>query len=164
MYDIVSVARTKVDGSATVQYFIESEFDINSKITYVASSTINGKDDAYGIEQIDIASVAAINANVFLPSASDKLVDAGELDAEDPNKFSLGKFPVILTIACDSQGFMTANINITGNDVAANVEDNPNLAQKAYWVGIQDIPLVTAISADSLNTKVSVAELTTLYT
>ena len=51
MYDVVTTPRTKADGNVSFTNFIETELDINKKITYIASGTGKNADDAYYPQQ-----------------------------------------------------------------------------------------------------------------
>lgn len=163
MYEVASIARTKANGSMSFTNFIESELDLNSKISYTPSSSENQKDDAYGLQEITISSTNSVNTKYSLPTAANIIVEAGEIDAQDPSNVSLGKFPVSLTISCDDQGLMTSSIAISGQDVYGTEVDNPNLAQHAYWPAKDNVPNLDADSADVLSAKITSAELTTLY-
>jgi hypothetical protein len=163
MYDVVTIARTKVDGNVSFTNFIETELDINKKISYIASAEGKNADDAYALEVINITMNASVNPKYSLPSASGVLVNAGSIEAQAPDSELLGIFPVTLTVNCDAAGVMTSNIAISGHDVAAKAIDNPNQAQKTYWSGSQLKPSVAADDADILTTKISSAELTNTY-
>ena len=63
------------------------------------------------------------NAVYSLPSATGVTVEAGEVDAQDSDSLSLGKFPVTLTVNCNSAGLMTSTIALAGQDVAATAVD-----------------------------------------
>ena len=163
MYDVASVPRTKADGSVNFDYYIETEYNLNSKISYESSSSEYNKDDAYGLESITITHENSINTNYLLPSASNILVNAGEIDAQELNYNSLGKFPVTLTISCNDQGVMVSNISISGEDVTAEIIDNPNQAQKVYWPIKDSKPNIAADDGDILTSKITSSELTTIY-
>ena len=163
MYDVVTTPRTKSDGNVSFTNFIETEIDINKKINYVSSATGKDNDDAYGFEGLEIKMVDGINNKYSLPSVNGVLVNAGSIEAQDPESNLLGIFPVTLTVSCDNSGLMTSNIAISGQDVAATVIDNPNQAQKAYWPASHLKPSITADDADILNTKISSTELSNTY-
>ena len=163
MYDVITTARTKVDGNVSFTNFIETELDINKKISYLASAEGKNVDDAYALEDINIKMNDSVNPKYSLPSVSGILVNAGSIEAQSPDSELLGIFPVTLTVNCDAAGVMTSNIAISGQDVAATAIDNPNQAQKAYWYGSQLKPSVAVDDADILNTKISSAELTNTY-
>ena len=162
-YAVETLERTKADGSASFTNFIQAEVDLNSKITYSGDAATKDGDDAYALAAISVASTSAKNVVLSLPSAQNVLIDAGEIDAQDPNGVSLGKFPVTLTVSCNDQGLMSSSIAISGQDVAATASDDPNLAQKSYWTGAQSVPSVAADDADELENKLTAAELTTYY-
>ena len=162
-YAVETLERTKADGSASFTNFIEASLDLNSKITYSGESSTKDGDDAYALAAISVLSASAKNVRLSLPSAANVLIDAGEIDAQDPNGVSLGKFPVTLTVSCNDQGVMSSSIAISGQDVAATTVDDPNLAQKSYWSGAQLRPSLTADDADELATKLTAAQLTTYY-
>lgn len=165
MYDVVTTPRTKADGNVSFTNFIETELDINKKITYLASATDKDADDAYALEDINIIMSDAVNPKYSLPSVTGVLVNAGSIEAQEPDSNLLGIFPVTLTISCDSSGIMTSDIAIYGNkDVEANAIDNPNQAQKTYWPGSQLKPSIEADDYDILNTKITSAELSNTYT
>jgi len=162
-YAVETLERTKADGSASFTNFIQAEVDLNSKITYSGDLNTKDGDDAYSLAAISVASATAKNVVLSLPSAQNVLINAGEIDAQDPSGSSLGRFSVTLTVSCDDQGVMSSSIAISGQDVAATAVDDPNLAQKSYWTGAQDRPSVAADDADELENKLSAAELTTYY-
>ena len=164
MYDVVTTPRTKADGNVSFTNFIETELDINKKITYIASGTGKNADDAYALEDINIIMNDAVNPKYSLPSVSNVLVNAGSIEAQEPGSNLLGIFPVTLTVSCNTSGIMTSDIAISGQDVEANAIDNPNQAQKTYWPGSQLKPSIEADDYDILNTKISSAELSNTYT
>jgi len=164
MYDVVTTPRTKADGNVSFTNFIETELDINKKITYLASATDKDADDAYALEDINIIMSDAVNPKYSLPSETHVLVNAGSIEAQEPDSNLLGIFPVTLRISCDSSGIMTSDIAISGQDVEANAIDNPNQAQKTYWPGSQLKPSIEADDYDILNTKITSAELSNTYT
>lgn len=163
IYDVVTTARTKADGSVSFTNFIETELDINKKISYIGSATGKDADDAYALEDINITMNDSVNPKYSLPSTSGVLVNAGSIEALDPESDLLGIFPVTLTVSCNTNGIMESNIAILGQDVAATAIDNPNQAQKVYWPGSQLKPSVAADDADILNTKITSTELTSTY-
>ena len=169
MFDTVEVERSKVDGSTSFTNYIETYFNLNEQISYTTDATIDDAtiDDAYALNEINVYSSSGITPNLFLPDASNISVDVGEIDTTDQNTTSIGKFFVKLSVSCSHQGIMSTEIAISGQDgndyVSTNVYDNPNLAQKAYWPDVQSAPVIDANSADILNTKITVNELTTLY-
>jgi len=163
MYDVVTTARTKADGSVSFTNFIETELDINKKISYIGSATGKDADDAYALEDINITMTDSVNPKYSLPSVTNVLVNAGSIEAVDPESELLGIFPVTLTVSCNTNGIMESNIAILGQDVAATAIDNPNQAQKVYWPGSQLKPSVAADDADILNTKITSTELTSTY-
>lgn len=163
IYDVVTTARTKADGSVSFTNFIETELDINKKISYIGSATGKDADDAYALEDINITMTDSVNPKYSLPSVTNVLVNAGSIEAVDPESELLGIFPVTLTVSCNTNGIMESNIAILGQDVAATAIDNPNQAQKVYWPGSQLKPSVAADDADILNTKITSTELTSTY-
>lgn len=162
-YAVEALERTKADGSASFTNFIEAKLDLNSRISYVASASGNDADDAYSLSAIEVTKTNAKDALYSLPSASGVAVEAGEVDAQDPLSSSLGKFPVTLTVNCDANGLMTSSIALSGQDVAATAADEPNKAQKAYWSGAQLRPAIASDDADELETRLTAAQLSTLY-
>lgn len=162
-YVIEALERTKADGSASFTNFIEAQLDLNSRISYLASSTGKNVDDAYSLTAIEVTKANAKNALYSLPSAAGVTVEAGEVDAQDPLSASLGKFPVTLTVNCNANGLMTSAIALAGQDVAATAAEVHNEAQKAYWSGPQAKPDVAADDSDLLTTKLTSAQLSTFY-
>ena len=162
-YEIEALERTKADGTASFTNFIEAELDLNSRISYAASVTGKDSDDAYALASISVSKADHPNAVYSLPSATGVTVEAGEVDAQDPDSLSLGKFPVTLTVNCSASGVMTSQIALAGQDVAATAVDEPNKAQKAFWTGAQNRPSIAADDADLLNTKLTSADLSTFY-
>ena len=163
MYDVATIPRTKADGSRNYTNYIETEYNLNSKISYTPSASENNKDDSYGLDSITITKENSVNSKYLLPSASNILVDAGEIDAQDLSYNSLGKFPVTLTISCNNQGLMTSNISISGQDVNSSIADNPNLAQKVYWPVKDNKPNIVTDDSDILSSKITSSELTAIY-
>ena len=163
MYDVVTANRTKADGNVSFTNFIETQLDINKKISYIASATGKNADDAYALEDINITMNDSVNPNYSLPSTIDVVVEAGSIEAVDPESDLLGIFPVKLRVSCNENGIMETDIAICGQDVPAEAIDNPNQAQKVYWVGSQLKPSVAPDDADILNTRITSTELTATY-
>ena len=84
MYDVVTANRTKADGNVSFTNFIETQLDINKKISYIASATGKNADDAYALEDINITMNDSVNPNYSLPSTIDVVVEAGSIEAVDP--------------------------------------------------------------------------------
>ena len=163
MYDTVEHPRSKANGSFGYTHYIETEYDLNSKISYQPSSSEYNKDDAYGLEAISISSTNSVNEVFSLPSASNILVNAGLINAQDPDAQSLGNFPVVLNISCGANGVMTSSISITGQDVYSNGIENYEKSQKVYWPVKESAPTIDVDSADILRTKITSSELANSY-
>ena len=149
MYDVVTANRTKADGNVSFTNFIETQLDINKKISYIASATGKNADDAYALEDINITMNDSVNPNYSLPSTIDVVVEAGSIEAVDPESDLLGIFPVKLRVSCNENGIMETDIAICGQDVPAEAIDNPNQAQKVYWGSNK--PQITPDSEDILS-------------
>lgn len=160
---VEEAARSSADGSASFTYYIQADYNINSVISYTASSSTDGLDDAYSMSAISVNSASATNAALSLPSASSVTVSAGDVDAQNSSGTSLGNFPVVLTVSVDSNGRMTSSIAITGSDVTASASEDAAKAQVMYWSGIDTTPTVSATTADVLSSTLTASELSTKY-
>ena len=163
-FNVATAARDSADGSDTFVYFIQADADINSKVSYVASSDRANGDDAYALGQVSIASASALNPLVKLPTGAGAQVPAGKINARDATNgnASLGEFPVMLTISCNDQGVLSSSVLISGSDVTGTVAENANEAQVAYWT-VDTVPKPTSTDADILSDAVTAAELTTHF-
>ena len=46
-FNVAEADRTSADGTSSFVYYIQATYDINSQISYTASSALDAKDDAY---------------------------------------------------------------------------------------------------------------------
>jgi hypothetical protein len=163
-FNVAEADRTSADGTSSFVYYIQATYDINSQISYTASSALDAKDDAYAMAAISIASASATSPVLSLPSASGVSVSAGLVSARDAtnSNASLGTFPVTLTVALSNQGLMTSSIAITGSDVTGTNSDDATKAQVAYW-SLDSTPTPAADTSDVLSDSVSTSDLTTEY-
>ena len=164
-YAVAAVDRTKVDGSVSFTHFIKASYDLNSLVTYYTTSNDHDLDDAYSFAGLTVNSNSASDIELSLPSASAVAIKAGEIDAQDPNNNSLGKFPVTLLISCNDQGDVTSSIGIGGADITPGAEllDDAHKSQIVYWPPVQNNPGVNADDADILNTKITSGQLSSYY-
>lgn len=161
--DVVTTARPSANGTANFTYYIQSDYDINSEISYHPSSTEDNKDDAYSMNGITVTNSTATNPSVSLPSATGVTVDAGLISALDVDDSALGSFPVVLTVAVSSTGRMTSSIAITGSTLTASKSEDAANAQSVYWSGIDNVPTVSSTDPDNLTQTLSVSQLDTKY-
>lgn len=161
--EVQTTARPSADNTANFTYYIQSDYDINSEISYHATSTVAGEDDAYSMNAITVTNSTASNAQLNLPAASGKTVDAGLISALDVDNTSLGSFPVVLTVAVSSVGRMTSTIAITGSTLTASTSENPALAQNVYWSGIDPLPNQSASAPDDLTQTLTIDQLDEKY-
>lgn len=163
-FNVAEADRSSADGSSSFVYYIQATYDINSNISYTASSSLDAKDDAYAMSAISIASASATSPLLSLPSASGVSVSAGLVSARDGtnSNAALGTFPVTLTVAISDQGLMTSSIAITGSDITGSNTDDATKAQVAYW-SLDSTPTPSADTSDVLSDSVSTSDLTTEY-
>ena len=137
----------------------------DSSITEEVIQETNLPDDSYSFDGLVINSYNAIDTVLSLPAASNISIKAGEIDAQDPNNNSLGKFPVNLLVSVNSDGIVSSTTTISGSDVIPGSElvDDPHKAQIAYWPPFHNTPTVEPDDADILNTKLTPSQLSNYY-
>jgi hypothetical protein len=175
IYEVVEKARNSTFSYASAPtYYIKTEYDINSHISYQPSSTIDGADDQYGMSVItrNLAQQTADNyvTEYNFPSTSSQVeISVGRLDIQNPQETEIGAFNVIMKLSVDPQTRMSASIAITGNAVSADVYENHNKTQIAYW-NLKDEygviipePSITPLHADNLTTPINNSQLTSHY-
>lgn len=162
---VSEVARSSVQPQSTsFSYYIQSNYDINSSISYNASSATDGTDDAYSMTAISVTDQTAVNPSFILPSVTGVAVSAGLVDAQIVAGTSIGTFPVTITFAVSTAGIMTSSIAITGSDVVATATEDSTKAQIVYWSGINaTAPSATANDADVLTSNLTSTQLETKY-
>ena len=140
-----AVATADRPGTAVTQaftYYIEVDYDINSKVLY-KNSSVDNTDDAYGLTGFTVTNITHPNPKLSLPSATGVDVPAGLVSAAAGSGLSgSGQFPVTLTVTLSSAGVMTSQCLITGSSVTASVSEDPTKAQVVYWPTIDGTPLV----------------------
>lgn len=163
-FNVATAARDSADGSASYVYFIQADHDVNSAISYTASSAEANGDDAYGMSAITILHSAATNPLVSLPSGAGASVPAGVVTARDATNANatLGTFPVVITVSCNDQGVLSSSVAISGSDVTGSAAEDATLAQIAYWT-VDTTPTPSSTDADILSDAVTAAELTTHF-
>jgi len=127
---------------ATVEHYIDITANINNSLLHENNSiTYLGK---------HINKNRNKNYNILynLPSGT-KNINIGNIIANDPNNKNLGSFSPTLTITANSDGLSSAKVNITGNDILAEIDEDPLKAQKVYWGS--DKPEITPDSEDVLS-------------
>jgi len=161
---VSEIARSSVQPQPTsFSYYIQSNYDINSSISYNASSATDGTDDAYSMTAIIVTDQTAVNPSFILPSVTGIGVSAGLVDAQTTGT-SIGTFPVTITFAVSTAGIMTSSIAITGADVVATASEDSTKAQIVYWSGINvTAPSATANDADVLTSNLTSTQLETKY-
>jgi hypothetical protein len=124
----------------TAEYFIDITANINKSLLYQDNSIVyNGK---------------LINKNnnynilYNLPTGA-KTINIGNINANDPTNKTLGMFTPNLTITAYSDGTSSAKIDMSGNNILAEIEEDPSTAQKVYWGS--DVPVIFSDSADTLS-------------
>ena len=160
-----AVATADRPGTAATQaftYYIEVDYDINSKVLYKNSSADN-TDDAYGLAEINL-SHSAYTPKLNLPSVTGVAVSAGLVNATAGSGLTgSGQFPVTLTVNLSSAGVMTSQCLIIGSSVTASVSEDPTKAQVVYWPTIDGTPPVGATTADKLSDPITASELNNEY-
>lgn len=152
---VAEAARSSADGTASFTYYIQADYDINSAISYTASSPLHATDDVYSMTAISVTSAQATNPSLNLPSASSVTVSAGDIDAQTSSGHTIGNFPVVLTVSVDSNGRMTSTIGIIGSDVIATEADDPAKAQVVYWPFLGPADDVKGATADILSSTLT---------
>ncbi|MBO72242.1 MAG: hypothetical protein CMD35_01375 [Flavobacteriales bacterium] len=168
-FEVIDAARDSADGSASVSFYIMSDYDINSHVEYHNSSE-DGEDDSFSMTAITLASKDAVNEKLKLPDNSGVSVKAGHISVADPNAdddsgavAAHAGFPVTLIVSCNDQGLMSVDsLTIGGNAVTGEQNENPGLAQQAYW-DINAAPSPDKNSADILQAALTSGDLTTNY-
>ncbi len=83
-------------------YYIEVEYDINSKVLY-KNSSVDNTDDAYGLTGFTVTHITHPTPRLSLPSATGVDVPAGLVTATAGSGVSgSGSFPVTLTVHLSS--------------------------------------------------------------
>ena len=127
---------------ATVQHYIDITANINNSLQYINNSI------TYAGKHINKNRNNKYNILYNLPSGT-KNINIGNIIANDPNDKTLGSFTPYLTITANSDGRSTANVNISGNDILAEIDEDPLKAQKVYWGSNK--PQITPDSEDILS-------------
>lgn len=161
---VSEIARSSVQPQpSSFSYYIQSNYDINSSISYNASSATDGTDDAYSMTAISVTDQTAASPAFILPSVTGVTVSAGLVDAQTTGT-SIGTFPVTITFAVSTTGVMTSSIAITGSDVVATATEDSTKAQIVYWSGINaTAPSAAANDADVLTSTLTSSQLETKY-
>jgi hypothetical protein len=165
---VTSAVRTADRPSLAIQqsftYYIEVEYDINSKVLYKDNSSVDNGDDAYGLGEISVSNLTHPTPKLSLPSAVGVDVPAGNISATAGSGVSgSGSFPVTLTINLSSTGLMTSTCSISGSSVTASAAEDPTKAQVVHWPTIDGSPVVSSTTADKLSDVITAAELNTEY-
>ena len=162
--EVVNTQRLSAAGTQqNFSYYIQSDYDINSEISYHAASSEDNKDDAYSMNGITVTNSTATNPTVSLPAATGVTVDAGLISALDVDNSALGSFPVVLTVSVSSTGRMTSSIAITGSTLTASTTEDAANAQSVYWSSIDNVPSPSSTDPDNLTKTLTVSQLDTEY-
>lgn len=167
--EVAETARLSAAGTQqNFSYYIQSDYDINSKITYHENDDdvpddVTKADDAYSMVDFSVTNLEAINPIIYLPSASDITVLAGKISALNVDNSVLGDFDVKLTVDVNDTGVMSSTIAISGVAKDASTTDNPAVAQSVYWSGINDVPNPSPTDADILTKQLSTGDLDIKY-
>lgn len=160
-----TTTRKAASDSQAFVYFVECEFDINSKISHEPSGTAGG-DDSWGMDEIalDKATFAGA-ARIKLPSASGIRVPAGLISAKDTDSSLISTFAVTLTLSCSDQGAMTASAAISGADAvsSATAENLLNAQVVRFMKPTASAPAVADADDDVLTATLTAAELASDY-
>jgi len=132
------------------EYFIDITANINNSLQYENNSII------YAGKHINKNRNKNYNILYNLPSGT-KNINIGNIIANDPNNKNIGSFSPTLTITANSDGFSSAKVNITGNDILAEIDEDPLKAQKVYWGS--DKPEITTDSEDILSSLLTNTEI-----
>ncbi len=144
-------------------YYIEVEYDINSKVLY-KNSSVDNTDDAYGLTGFTVTHITHPTPRLSLPSATGVDVPAGLVTATAGSGVSgSGSFPVTLTVHLSSEGLMTSSCLISGSSVTASAAEDPTKAQVVHWPTIDGSPGVSSTTADKLSDVITAAELNSEY-
>jgi len=148
--------------TASFTYYIESEYDINDKISIQHSDVTN--DDSWALAGFSITQATSETVVLNLPSASGRVIPAGIINVYDTDGTTLiGSFEVKVTMAISSQGVTSASTAITGNSLSASVDEDTAKAQVLYFQSFDASPSVSATTADTLSKTISAADATTKY-
>jgi len=124
----------------TAEYFIDIIANVNNSLLYENNNiTYIGK-------HINKNNIYNILYN--LPTGV-KSINMGNINVNDPNNKIIGTFSQSLTITAHSDGTSSAKIDISGDNVFVEIEDDPLKAQKVYWGSNK--PQITPDSADILS-------------
>lgn len=160
-----TTTRKAATESQAFVYFVECEFDINSKISHQASGT-GGADDAWGMEEIALdKSTFAGAARIKLPSASGIQVPAGLISAKDTDSSLISTFAVTLTLSASDQGALSASAAISGADAvsSATAENLLNAQVVRFMKPSAKAASVAAADDDILTATLTAAELANDY-
>ena len=127
--------------TAFIEYYIDITANINSSLLYENNSII------YQGSYINKNSNKNYNILYNLPTGT-KNITIGNISANNQNNETLGTFTPELTITVNSNGYITAKVNIVGDDILAEIQDDPSKAQKVYWGSNK--PNITPYSKDNL--------------
>lgn len=145
-------------------YYIDVYYNINDKVIHVPSSTIDNKDDSYGLTGFTVNDTQNLSIRKNLPSASGIYVPAGVVTTSAGSGLSgTGTFPLGLTVSLSSNGVMTSTCSITGTSVVAQVNEDARRAQIVHWPTIDGTPLVSPTTADQLSDAITAQELNDEY-
>lgn len=84
-------------------------------------------------------------------------INTGIIKAKDNNDKILGTFSTNLLISIDKNGLCNSQINIDGNDITANIDENPHLSQAIFWPDEVIIP--TSNDSDILQSTLNVSKI-----
>lgn len=148
--------------TASFTYYIESEYDINGKISIQHNDATN--DDSWALTGFSITQATNETVVLNLPSASGRVIPAGIINVYDTDGTTLiGSFEVKVTMAISDQGVTSASTAITGNSLSASVDEDTAKAQVLYFQSFDASPSVSATTADTLSKTISAADATTKY-
>ena len=163
--EVAETARLSAAGTQqNFSYYIQSDYDINSKITYYGNDDdVTKGDDAYSMVDFSVTNLDAITPSIYLPPASDITVLAGKISALNVDNSVLGDFDVKLTVDVNGTGVMSSTIAISGVAKDASTTDNAAFAQSVYWSGINTVPNPSATDTDILTKQLSTGDLDIKY-
>jgi len=145
-------------------YYIDVDYNINNEVIHVPSSTIDNKDDSYGLRQFTVSNTTHPNPRLSLPTADNVLVPAGLVTASAGSGLTgSGTFLVTLTVHLSDVGIMTSSCSIGGSEVLAQVNEDPRKAQIVHWPTVDGTPLVEPTTADKLSDPINSTQLNQTY-
>jgi len=135
-------------------YYIQVPYDINSGISYHASETTDGQDDAWSMTGISVNKTNnSTGATLNLPSRGTTTLYAGVVYFKDqPGTSTVGTYPVIVNLSLSASGVTSvSSVVVTGSDSSTAITEDSTQAQVLYWPGFDSVPTVDADTADNLS-------------